>query len=539
MSTIYSPFLPHSSTTAPNDVAFLHLRRDQLIPTTLHPPSTAASESTGYEEGHVANTRFGSFPHSTLLNVPWGSQVRASLVDTGRRGRKRQKKNPEEPEVTVQPQGSPAAAAAADGQPHIAQVSSATPSLPRKRSIEETNGPVDSAPSKKRQTEHVSHPPQQASSGFSHILPLTPEAWTISLPHRTQVVYTPDYSFIIQKLGIRPGSTVIEAGGGSGSFMHAAARAVYSGKRQDIPEGRLYTYEYHAPRAEQLKREVHEHGLQHIVTVTHRDVYANGFLIFPPPDSPASNEAPPTTATEPTKHTTSPTANAVFLDLPDPSLALRHLTRTTERSETPRASCLDPSRPVQLSAFLPCIEQVQKFISALRSHGWVEIEMHNLAHRRLEARRERTGLDLEGLRGVNAGPRNVSEAVGRLRQLQERDREFRVLSSERESAQATMQNAQKDGQVAHTSSAQGNISTRLPGESRQTRLERIKREAEGRKDWKEGRLVVRSEAEVKSHTSYLVFAVLPREWTEEDEKAAQERWMKDRTVKNATGTLNR
>ena len=51
----------------------------------------------------------------------------------------------------------------------------------------------------------------------------------MALPHRTQVVYTPDYSYILQRLKVRPGSRIIEAGAGSGSFTHASARAVFSG----------------------------------------------------------------------------------------------------------------------------------------------------------------------------------------------------------------------------------------------------------------------------------------------------------------------
>ena len=32
---------------------------------------------------------------------------------------------------------------------------------------------------------------------FIHILQPTPELWTLSLPHRTQIVYTPDSSYIM------------------------------------------------------------------------------------------------------------------------------------------------------------------------------------------------------------------------------------------------------------------------------------------------------------------------------------------------------
>jgi tRNA (adenine57-N1/adenine58-N1)-methyltransferase len=45
-----------------------------------------------------------------------------------------------------------------------------------------------------------------------------------------------------------------------------------------------------------------------------------------------------------------------------------------------------------------------------------------------------------------------------------------------------------------------------------------------RKVYKEGALVHRTEPEVKTHTSYLVFAVLPQEWTAEDEERARGKW---------------
>jgi tRNA (adenine57-N1/adenine58-N1)-methyltransferase len=38
------------------------------------------------------------------------------------------------------------------------------------------------------------------TNGFIHLLLLTPENWTSSLPHKTQVVYTPDYSYILYRI---------------------------------------------------------------------------------------------------------------------------------------------------------------------------------------------------------------------------------------------------------------------------------------------------------------------------------------------------
>jgi tRNA (adenine57-N1/adenine58-N1)-methyltransferase len=40
---------------------------------------------------------------------------------------------------------------------------------------------------------------------------------------------------------------------------------------------------------------------------------------------------------------------------------------------------------------------------------------------------------------------------------------------------------------------------------------------------------------VKLHTSYLVFAVLPREWSDEDEKKAREKWKVDARVEESKG----
>lgn len=50
------------------------------------------------------------------------------------------------------------------------------------------------------------------SKGWGHVLQPTPELWTLTLPHRTQIIYTPDISMIIMQLDLVPGSVVIEAG---------------------------------------------------------------------------------------------------------------------------------------------------------------------------------------------------------------------------------------------------------------------------------------------------------------------------------------
>lgn len=472
-----SPFLSATATVQKDSLALLHLKRDLFVPTLLRTQDESNSE---YAEGGVINTRFGSFPYSTLLDKSWGTQVLASQVDTGSRGRqgsskkgKKRKRGENEEER-------------GDVEGAIEQMDDAGP-----------NGGVQAT--------------LTASSGFAHVIPPTPEGWTISLPHRTQVVYTPDYSYVLQRLQVRPGGTVIEAGAGSGSFTHAAARAVFSGYPQPgTPEthstredGRVYSFEYHEPRATQLQKEIREHGLDSIVRITHRDVYEKGFNL----ERTSNEDRDPATTIE-------PRANAVFLDLPAPWLALPHLQRST--TPTP----LNPSETVHLCTFSPCIEQVQRTYTSLRELGWVEIETVELLHKRIDVRRERVGLQEEGLRGTNASAASVEEALGRLREVEMKfTRHHASLKDKGESAESL--SAVKAEEPTENGTSKKDRKT-----SKQARVEKNKALAESgkRKTWKEGRLVHRTEPELKTHTSYLTFAVLPREWTDEDEAAARKRW---------------
>lgn len=52
----------------------------------------------------------------------------------------------------------------------------------------------------------------ELSRGYAYVLQPNPELWTYNLPHRTQILYTPDISMILLQLEIKPGSVVIEAG---------------------------------------------------------------------------------------------------------------------------------------------------------------------------------------------------------------------------------------------------------------------------------------------------------------------------------------
>lgn len=494
-----SPFLSPASAAQANSLAIIHLKRDLLIPTILRAHDDS---NEGYSEGKVTNTRFGSFPHTTLIGESWGSQVRASAVDTGSRGRrdamgngKKRKRGSEGTEGRGEIEAQRLTVEQARGS-DVAVVEEV-----QKNSLGTASGII--APVQKAAV--------TASTGFVHLLPPTPETWTSSLPHRTQIVYTPDYSYILHRIRARPGSVLIEAGAGSGSFTHAAARAVFNGyptqKGSLSPRlcGKVWSYEFHEQRYQKLKEEIREHGLEGVIEITHKDVCQDGFSIAATPSV--------------------VNATAIFLDLPAPWLALKHLIRTSfpspptpnpssphtssHQNEAPPQlnSILDPKSSVYLCTFSPCIEQVQRTITTLRKLGWHDIETVELSAKRLESKRERVGLQEEGLRGVNASPASVEEAVTRLREVEGRSRVFHINDGE-----AT---GSPDTSVPPSATAQV---------SKQQRLGNIRDALEGRKLYKEGRLVHRMEPELKMHTSYLVFAILPREWSAEDESAARERW---------------
>lgn len=440
-----SPFLQPSSKTTPNTLAIISLSKESFQPITIQQSEGAVD---GYAEGVTLNTRFGSFPHSTLLDIPWGSQVRASVVDTGSRGRKRRRDDIDDEETPTSNQD--------DG-----------------------NDTPTSAPAKKAIV---------ASSGFIYVLRPTPELWTSSLPHRTQVVYTPDYSYVLQRIRARPGTRIIEAGAGSGSFTHASARAVYSGypKSDADVRGKVFSFEFHEPRFAKMQDEIKHHLLEGIVQVTHRDVYDKGFLV---------NE-------------TSPEASAIFLDLPAPWEALHHLARRKtlkggKLDENPGdwESPLDPNKSAYICTFSPCIEQVTRTVTEMRTLGWTDIDMVEIAHRRFNVMRDRAGVNIPNEKGFTTQPGDVAEAVKKLKSDLKRTQEFHK--------------AQASQPVSDASESKMDVDESTPESSGSKNEDPL---------WLQGRVVHRTENDLKTHTSYLVFAILPREWDEAAEEAAMAKW---------------
>ncbi|KAI6014785.1 tRNA methyltransferase complex subunit Cpd1 [Pisolithus microcarpus] len=214
--------------------------------------------------------------------------------------------------------------------------------------------------------------------GFIHVLRPTPELWTMALPHRTQILYLADIAFITSWLDIRCGSHVIEAGTGSGSFSHSIARTVG-------PRGHLYSYEFHEARAEMAREEFVRHGMQDIVTLTHRNVCKDGFTV-------------------------ENMADAVFLDLPAPWEAVGHAKKALRKDRLTRICC-----------FSPCMEQVLRAVNALNEAGFTDICMYETLLRPHEVQQLPTPLSLD----------NVVSKLKRLEKFREEKRLRQIANSKR------------------------------------------------------------------------------------------------------------
>ncbi|KAH3900972.1 tRNA 1-methyladenosine methyltransferase subunit GCD14 SCDLUD_002435 [Saccharomycodes ludwigii] len=311
--------------------------------------------------------------------------------------------------------------------------------------------------------------------GFIHILQPTPELWTLSLPHRTQIVYTFDASYILGRLDCGPTTRVLEAGTGSASLSHSFARSV----------GKLFTYEFHQVRYEQALQEFKEHGLiatneknvnnstnSSRVVITHRDVCKNGFQINPLEDTTSLNEQ--------SLPSLNLNADCVFLDLPAPWEAIHHL-------DAP--GVLNNHEQVNICCFSPCIEQVDKTIEALEKYGWTDIEMVEIQGKQFESRRQMV--------------RKLDDALERLRDLKRRKQE----GAER---RKRLNEKLASNGIATTSTSTSTKEIDVEKRPYTSKIEfnpfgkgfRIK-EGDPNYQWKQ---VSKIESEIKSHTSYLTFA---------------------------------
>lgn len=191
--------------------------------------------------------------------------------------------------------------------------------------------------------------------GYVYLLRPTAELWARSLPHRTQIVHELDASMIVFYLNLRPGMLVCESGTGSGAMSHAILRTI-------APSGTLHTFEFNEIRADKAREEFKRNLVDRMVTVHHRDVC--GKQLVPIEDTTTNDGEELQRKSNSTEGggfgIGGQVADAIFLDLPEPWLAVPHAAYTIKPNG-------------QLCSYSPCVEQTQRCVAALRENGFHSI----------------------------------------------------------------------------------------------------------------------------------------------------------------------
>jgi tRNA (adenine57-N1/adenine58-N1)-methyltransferase len=160
------------------------------------------------------------------------------------------------------------------------------------------------------------------------VLPPTLHDILLYLRRQSQIIFPKDLGYILLRLSVGPGKTILEAGTGSGGLTTALAWMV--GR-----DGRVISYDRREDMQLLARQNLERVGLEPQVTLKQKDI-SGGF-----------------DETE---------ADALFLDLPDPHLYLAQA-RAALRNGAP------------LGAILPTANQVSDLIEALGRNGFGFIEV--------------------------------------------------------------------------------------------------------------------------------------------------------------------
>jgi tRNA (adenine57-N1/adenine58-N1)-methyltransferase len=160
---------------------------------------------------------------------------------------------------------------------------------------------------------------------------------------RTQVLYPKDIGYILYQLGIGNGSTVVEAGTGSGALTMSLANTV-------MPEGKVYTYEIDERSQRIAAGNIDRSGLRSIVEMKLGDI---------------------------TQGIEERGVDAITLDLATPWLVIDHAWEALAGSGV-------------FLSFSPTIEQVMKTVYALEAKPFIEVETVELIMRRITVAENKT-----------------------------------------------------------------------------------------------------------------------------------------------------
>jgi len=283
------------------------------------------------------------------------------------------------------------------------------------------------------------------------------------MEHRTQILYTVDISIINLHLELKPGYVVIESGTGSGALSTSIARCI-------SPNGKLYTFEFNKDRSEAATKDFQKNKIDHIITVTWRDVCKEGFQL-------------------------KEVANAVFLDLPSP------WTVVTSAKE----ALVENGK---LCSFSPCIEQVQRTCLALREAKFVDLWTIECLLRPYDVRYITVEkLNLNGLEEKNnSSEQKISEErnLKRSRNTFEAEQDGKELEK-KEEEEEELEKEEEDEELEPTKEEKMEVMKTVDNKSKLSRGEAY-RAFQAKIIEKSGVVNVRPFSDARGHTGFLTFA---------------------------------
>lgn len=156
----------------------------------------------------------------------------------------------------------------------------------------------------------------------------------LRIPRRSQIIFPKDIGYILLRLSVGPGKTVIEAGTGSGALTTALAWAVG-------PQGKVISYDRREDMISLARDNLARVGLQERVILHVHDI-AEGFK--------------------------EEDAEALFLDIPDPHLHLSQVQAALRSGAT-------------FGAILPTTNQVSELLTGLQQKAFALVDVCEISLR--------------------------------------------------------------------------------------------------------------------------------------------------------------
>lgn len=121
---------------------------------------------------------------------------------------------------------------------------------------------------------------------------------------------------------------------------------------QNLDSGHLYTFEFNKERATKLKENFQRLNLEHKISITHRDVVENGFVLD----------------TDNLLQESHSKCDSIFIDLPSPWLIIQHAKKVLVSNGN-------------FVSFSPCIEQVAETFKVLLTNNFINVKMYECLYR--------------------------------------------------------------------------------------------------------------------------------------------------------------